>query len=81
VALGKELFVKAVVTGDTTVEDIRAAAAIIAGADKTIMLIIQPASGPLAPSSAKLLRLQEAVLGMVEDVRVIPQVHKVLNLP
>jgi organic radical activating enzyme len=80
-ALGKELFVKAVVTGDTTMEDIKAAAAIIAGTGQTIRLIIQPASGPLAPSSEKLLRLQEAVLGTVRDVRIIPQIHKVLNLP
>lgn len=80
-ALGKELFVKAVVTGDTTVEDVKAAATLIAGAGQTIMLIIQPASGPLAPSSAKLLMLQQAVLGMVRDVRIIPQVHKALQLP
>lgn len=80
-AFGREVFVKAVVTGDTTVEDVQEAAAIIAGTDRSIPLIIQPASGPLAPVPQKLLRLQEAVLGMVEDVRVIPQVHKMLNLP
>ncbi len=80
-ALGKELFVKTVVTDDTTLEDIRAAAGIIAETDKAVPLVIQPASGPFAPLPAKLLRLQESVLGMIEDVRVIPQVHKIMNVP
>ena len=80
-ALGKEVFIKAVVTGDTTMEDVKAAAAVIAETDKSVPLILQPAGGPEAPLPHKLMRLQEAVLGMIEDVRIIPQVHKIMNVP
>lgn len=79
-ASGRELFVKAVVTADTTIEDVREAASLIADADRTIPFIIQPAGGPQAPSAGKLLRLQEAVMNRIEDVRIIPQVHKMLNM-
>lgn len=80
-ASGIELFVKAVVTIDTTMEHVREAATLVAGADRSIPLIIQPASGTAAPSAEKLLRLQEAVLELVADVRIIPQVHKMLKMP
>lgn len=80
-ALGRVVFVKAVVTGDTKVDDVRTAASIVHAADRTVPLIIQPASGPLAPLPDDLLIFQEAALGMLEDVRIIPQVHLSLGLP
>jgi organic radical activating enzyme len=78
---GKECFVKAVVTGDTSEADIITAAGIIAGVDPSIPLILQPATGNAAPEPALLLSFQETAMGILNDVRVIPQVHVMLQVP
>jgi 7-carboxy-7-deazaguanine synthase len=80
-AKGTTLFIKAVVTRDTVTDDILTSARIIAGFDKTIPLIIQPAGGPLAPESARLIEFQNTALGLIADVRVIPQIHTMLRVP
>lgn len=76
-----KLFVKAVVTAGSSREDILMSARLIAEYDATVPLIIQPAGGPFAPESAVLVDFQNAALGVIEDVRIIPQAHKMLNLP
>jgi organic radical activating enzyme len=78
---GKECFVKAVVTGDTSEADIITAAGIIAGAGPSIPLILQPATGNAAPEPALLLAFQETAMEILNDVRVIPQVHLMLQVP
>lgn len=78
---GKELYVKAVVTGDTKREDILASARIIAAFDPSTVFVIQPAGGPFSPESTTLIDFQDTALGIIRDVRVIPQVHTMLNLP
>jgi 7-carboxy-7-deazaguanine synthase len=80
VSRGKTFFVKIVVTSDTKEEDVLTAARIIASCDRSTVLVIQPAGGLFAPESAMLMDLQDAALGIIEDVRVIPQVHKILNV-
>jgi 7-carboxy-7-deazaguanine synthase len=80
-AKGKVLFVKAVVTKDAAQEDILTSARIIAGFDQRIPLVIQPAGGELAPGSNMLVDFQNAALKIIPDVRVIPQIHKILNVP
>ncbi len=80
-ARGKTLFVKVVVTADTTRDDILTSANTIAAYDASVPLVIQPASGPLAPESSQLIYFQQAALGSLADVRVIPQTHKLLSLP
>jgi 7-carboxy-7-deazaguanine synthase len=77
----KNLFVKAVVTADTQLHDILTSAKIIAGHDASLAFVLQPASGPLAPDTAKLMEFQNAALGIIGDVRVIPQAHKILHVP
>lgn len=77
----KSLFVKAVVTADTLLHDILTSAKIIAGHDASLAFILQPASGPLAPGPAKLIEFQNTALGIIGDVRVIPQAHKILQVP
>jgi organic radical activating enzyme len=81
IALGRGLFVKTVVTRDTVQDDIVTAAGIIAEVDAAISLIIQPASGPFAPEPHLLLKFQKTALAMIKNVRVIPQAHKMLNVP
>jgi len=80
-AVGKGLFVKAVVTKDTLPDDIVKSAELLAEFDRAIPFIIQPASGPLMPGPAALLAFQETALGIIADVRVIPQAHKMLLVP
>ncbi len=80
-ARGKTLFVKVVVTADTIRDDILTSADIIAAYDASVPLVIQPAGGPLAPESGQLIDFQQAALGSLADVRVIPQAHKLLSLP
>lgn len=78
---GREVFVKVVVTASTSMDDILMAASLIEEKDPAIPLVLQPASGNLAPDPLSLIRIQEAVLPILADVRVIPQMHKILNVP
>jgi 7-carboxy-7-deazaguanine synthase len=76
-----DVFVKAVVTRVTHREDVLISAQIIADINKSIPLVLQPASGGLKPDPYMLMDFQDVALGTVEDVRVIPQAHKILNVP
>jgi len=80
-AAGKDCFAKAVVTKDTLQKDMVRAAEVIAGVDPAIPLIIQPASGVYAPIPAMLLEFQEMAMNILDDVRVIPQAHNMLQVP
>lgn len=80
-AVGKDLCVKTVVTRDTVPEDLMKAAALVAPVAPSIPFIIQPAGGRLSPSAEYLIRLQNQALALLDDVRVVPQVHKVLLVP
>lgn len=80
-AVHTRLFVKAVVTRDTLKADILFSARLIERHNAAIPLVLQPASGPLAPDSRTLIEFQDAALGIIPDVRVIPQAHKMLNVP
>jgi 7-carboxy-7-deazaguanine synthase len=77
----KTLFVKAVVTRDTKRADIITAGRLIAGFDRSVPLILQPAGGQCAPDPAMLVEFQNTALSLIEYVRVIPQIHKVLQVP
>ena len=80
-AEGTDLFVKAVVTSGTSPGDILEAARLIAERDSGLPFILQPASGPTSPGAELLILFQGIALGVLRDVRVIPQVHRVLHLP
>ena len=76
-----ETFVKVVVTGSTSLADLHRAVKIVADQDRRIPFIIQPSSGIAAPSAHTLIAMQDHALSTLEDVRVIPQVHMVLQVP
>lgn len=77
----RALFGKAVVTSDTTEEDLLQAATLLADFDRERTFVIQPASGVLAPAADQLMNFQNAALDRLSDVRVIPQLHPLLNVP
>jgi len=85
IALKKTVFVKAVVTPETTGEDIGKAISLVAGLGKQIPFILQPAS-PVKKSDRRineetLLKFMEIGLSNnLECVRVIPQVHKIVGI-
>jgi organic radical activating enzyme len=85
IASAKKVFVKAVVTQDTVKDDIVKAVDIIRKTRKNIPFIIQP-STPVNSSDRivdkdKLLKFVEIGLkNNLEGVRIIPQVHKMLNI-
>ena len=82
-AHGKDLYVKIVVTGDTTAEEFLAAVDLISRVDEKILLILQPVT-PIksvsAISAEKILSFQAAALKKLKNVRVIPQTHKFINV-
>ncbi|MEN6358361.1 MAG: 7-carboxy-7-deazaguanine synthase QueE [Armatimonadota bacterium] len=80
VAAQKEVFVKAVVAPVTPDEEICRCAEIIASVDRKIPLVIQPVSGA-GFSAISLIHMQDIAMDALSDVRVIPQCHKMLDMP
>jgi len=78
------LFVKVVVTPQTTDAELDQAAALVAAADRTIPLVLQPVTpcGPVtaAPTAAQLSTWLRRARRLLDDVRVIPQVHPILGV-
>ena len=80
VAKRTEVFVKAVVGFRTAVDEVAACAELIAQVGRGIPLVIQPVTGIEAVSGPQLMEFQKAALAHLDDVRVIPQCHKILGL-
>lgn len=78
---GKMTYGKAVVTRDTSLDDVLQAAHLLAKHDLTMTYVIQPATGTFAPDANLLIGFQNASLAVLGDVRVIPQIHPMLKLP
>ncbi len=80
---GSEAYVKAVFVETTTEAEILEAARAVAELRPDIPLVLQPCSpfGPVqrAPSPKRCLLLHEAALRSHSDVRVIPQVHRLMG--
>lgn len=73
----RDVFVKIVINKNVTPVELRTACEIISRVDRDIPLVIQPVFGETIPN---ILELQMKALGFLTDVRVIPQIHKYLNL-
>ncbi|MBE8949121.1 MAG: 7-carboxy-7-deazaguanine synthase QueE [Quinella sp. 3Q1] len=82
-ARDKDLYIKLVVTGETTQEEFLSAVELVAQIAPTTLLILQPVTPTRkvsAISAEKILELQAAALRKIKNVRVIPQTHKFINL-
>jgi organic radical activating enzyme len=81
-AKAKTVFVKAVVDLNTKKQEIEKAAQLIAQVNKNIALVLQPEHSQL---SERLINktLAQQILGMqyINDVRIIPQFHKIIGVP
>lgn len=85
IARRKDLYIKIVVDGETSEEKFMSAVSMIAGVSKEILLVIQPVT-PVkknirAVRAEDLLRYQSAALKYLSDVRIIPQTHRLINVP
>jgi len=78
IAAQKDVFVKIVINDNFLPGELDTTCAIIARVNKSVPLVIQPVFGSTIPN---ILELQKKALGVLEDVRVIPQIHKYLYLP
>lgn len=78
----KDVYVKIVVAEETKLTDFDQALNIIRSIDPNILLILQPMTpygGYTAPKPYKMLSWQAMALKKLNDVRVIPQTHKMIG--
>jgi len=82
VALQRQVSVKVVIGPDTSLDEINRVCAIMAALEPATPLFLQPlssASGGVAVAGGTIFRLQEAASALLPDVRVIPQMHRMLG--
>jgi organic radical activating enzyme len=82
IASVKNTFVKVIVDENTRLEEIKMAAELIKSTAPGITLVIQPVSVReeinVMPA-ARLLELQQTAIQIIADVRVIPQMHRIMG--
>jgi organic radical activating enzyme len=82
VSLGSDVSVKVVIGNETLCEEIEQVCAIIADVDRSTPMFLQPLSAGdsgVDISAVHMLRLQETASAQLPDVRVIPQMHRMLG--
>ena len=78
----KDLFIKIVVTKNTSKEELIFAAQMIASVDASLVLYLQPNTDELKSGALdRCLEFQQTALEFLRDVRVVPQVHKLIDIP
>ena len=81
IAKTKDVFIKAVVSSQTQQKDVEKAAQLVAAIDPRILFIIQPNSFDLANGvMKKCLAYQNVCLNKLKDVRILPQMHRIMKL-
>ena len=81
-ALKHNVSVKIVIDDDATDDEMQQVCDIVSSVDIAIPIFLQPvtlSSGVLSVSAAHVLHLQELASSRLPDVRVIPQMHKLLG--
>ena len=80
-----EVFVKIVVTRETSEEELERSFRLVAQVDSQIPVVLQPVTpwGPVkeSPTPQQLDRWRQMACRSLSDVRVIPQVHRILGVP
>ncbi|MPN44260.1 7-carboxy-7-deazaguanine synthase [bioreactor metagenome] len=82
IAKHKEIFVKIVISGETSWAEFATAIQLIADVDKNITVILQPVTpinGCINVDPDRIIFLQDEALSLLNDVRVIPQTHKYIG--
>ncbi len=81
-AKGKELIAKVVVSSGTPAEEVETAAKILAKSAPDALLVIQPVvlAARSGPSPEMLFEFYSFARQVLKNVRVIPQVHKILGV-
>ncbi len=81
IAIAKDVFIKVVVTPDTSTEEIEKCIEIVKNINPKIPFIFQPLSDPLGINMKALELIESKFFGLAKarllDVRVIPQLHKI----
>ena len=82
---GRETFIKMVCSKEIEVDEFKELCIMIQKQNPHVPLILQPISGEVEghddPNLMRLLNeLQMIALGMLRDVRIIPRLHKILNV-
>jgi len=77
-ALKKKVFIKVIVHGKTTEKDIKKAVSIVRKYSSTIPFIIQPVFG--MKLTDKISGFYDIAKAKLDDVRIIPQVHKLTGV-
>lgn len=81
IALRKEVFIKAIITRDTAYEDIKKSVEVISDLDPRVLLVLQPDARQIDEGViSKCQEYQNYCLKYLSDVRVIPQMHKMMGL-
>ena len=81
-AHGAAVSVKIVVNDETSDDEIGRVCDIVASVDQRVPLFLQPMSQPdgtVGLSATQILHLQELAASRLPDIRVIPQMHKLLG--
>lgn len=80
-AKGKDVFVKAVICLDTTLDDFKEAVSLVSKINPAMTFVLQPNSNQLGRDLAeKLQEFRGYGRNYLSDVRVIPQLHKALGV-
>lgn len=81
VAWGKDVFVKIVISSATTMKDIILAGEVIQRADPSVPVFLQPNHYEIGNGViAKCIEYQSYFLNYLADVRIVPQVHKFMEI-
>jgi organic radical activating enzyme len=83
IGLAKEMIVKIVVTRKTLLHDLEQVRDLVADVDKSTPVILQPVTpawkSKFAPTVEQLLHWQSMMSAKLDQVRIIPQVHRALG--
>ena len=83
IALKKEVFIKTVISKDTNDDDVRLAVDLVKRIDPGIVFILQPNYFDMRDRggcAAQCVELQKYCSKFLDDVRIIPQMHKYMKL-